>query len=146
MSEDARLSRLGLLHLKDKPEELAKELERRRQEFDRCADDWETERGRRRSASDNAGEDEPVPTMATPPLTYCVHCGTKVGPYAAGSVSGDDRYVHGVQQPPNESYHCSGCGDQPSPYLEGTGRPCTRCHELSPFHLVFCAYCGTRLP
>ncbi|MGH9318843.1 MAG: hypothetical protein ACRD3V_03010 [Vicinamibacteria bacterium] len=65
MSEDARLKRLGLLHLKDKPEELSRELERRRQEFDRRADDWEEERRRRRSVSANAGEDEPARSYAT---------------------------------------------------------------------------------
>jgi hypothetical protein len=49
MSEDARLERLGLLHLKDQPEELARELERRRLEYDRRADEWDEERGRRRA-------------------------------------------------------------------------------------------------
>jgi hypothetical protein len=144
MSEDERLERLGLLHLKDKPEELAKELERRRQEFDRRADEWEKERQRRRSTAESAGRGEGA--AAGPPLTYCVHCGTKVNAYSAGSVSGDDLYIHGVQQPPDETFRCPRCGDHPSPFMNGTGRQCTRCNELSPFPLVFCAYCGTRLP
>lgn len=56
MSEEARLERLGLLHLKDKPEELKKEMERRRAEFKRRADAWEQERQRRRAERARAGK------------------------------------------------------------------------------------------
>ena len=88
------------------------------------------------------------PGYVPPPgtLRFCGRCGTRVADYPPGSVSGDDAYIHGVEQPADECYTCRRCGTLPSPWMAGTGRACRCCGRLSPFIVAFCGYCGSRLP
>ena len=62
MSEEARLARLGLLHLKGKPEEYRKrweELQREAEEHRKRADAWDEERKRRRTQQNGTGDQTP---------------------------------------------------------------------------------------
>lgn len=56
MSTEARLDRLGLLHLKDDPEALQKELERGIEEAHAREAAWHEEQERRRAARKKAAE------------------------------------------------------------------------------------------